>query len=281
MLGLKKGSLEDEIVDDALKYSSFSLKHLLVFVIALICSSGYAVYRIEAAPNPNLLGDLNNDNIVNTFDLSILLSKYNTSSSVADTDGDGSVNVVDLSTLLSNYGKTSQALAGIAETRITSYTTAYTYYDNTPPGSADISDPVIHQKAGGVGTYNDPITLAVGHSITNHQDTLDYPRGTLFYIPNVRRYFIVEDTCGDGATPQNGPCHTGYPAGTAAWVDMWIGGQGGTKQAVNKCASDVTDSNGEAHLIIENPANDYIVNVGPIFSNGTCSPQYGNTPVKQ
>ena len=67
------------------------------------------------------------------------------------------------------------------------------------------------------------------------EDILDYPAGTRFYIPNVRRYFIVEDTCGDGDTPQNGPCHTGYPKGTTAWVDMWIGEeQGGFIEAARR-----------------------------------------------
>jgi hypothetical protein len=166
------------------------------------------------------------------------------------------------------------------ETRISAaYTTAYTYYDNTPPGSADISNPILHSKAGGTGTYADPITLAVGHSLSSGHDVLDYPAGTRFYIPNVRRYFIVEDTCGDGSKPQNGPCHMGYPDGTTTWVDMWIGGQGGTVAAVDSCASSVTDENGEAHMIIQNPASNYVVVSGPVFQNGHCTQQYGNTPV--
>src|SRR5512135_1310636 len=38
------------------------------------------------------------------------------------------------------------------------YTTGYTWFDNTPPGSGEISHPVLHAKAGGTGTYADPIT---------------------------------------------------------------------------------------------------------------------------
>jgi hypothetical protein len=273
--------LEDIVVEDGLKYSSFSVKHLLIFVIALLAVTSYALFKSYAAPNPNLLGDINYDNTVNVVDLSVLLANYNTNSSIADIDNNGLVNVVDLSTLLSNYGKSDQSPLSSGEESIVAYTTAYTYYDNTPPGSATISDPVIHQKAGGTGTYDDPITLAVGHSITNHKDTLDYPAGTKFYIPNVRRYFIVEDTCGDGSTPQNGPCHTGYPAGTTAWVDMWIDGQTGTKQAVNSCASKVTDGNGESHIIIKNPTSNYLVIPESIFSSGVCTKLYGNTPLKQ
>jgi Ni/Co efflux regulator RcnB len=162
---------------------------------------------------------------------------------------------------------------------IEAYTTGYGWPDNTPPGGA-ISNPVIHQTAGGTGTYADPITLAVGHSITNGIDTLDYPAGTIFYIPNVRRYFIVEDTCGDGSDPQAGPCNVGFPSDTTAWVDMWVGGQGGNTSAVLNCESFLTDTNGDAHLIIENPASDYVVVSGPLFgTNGACTQEYGNTPV--
>jgi hypothetical protein len=53
-----------------------------------------------------------------------------------------------------------------SEIRFVAYTTGYGYPDNTPAGNA-ISNPIIHSGAGGTGTYADPITLAVGHSITN------------------------------------------------------------------------------------------------------------------
>lgn len=163
------------------------------------------------------------------------------------------------------------------EKYLNAYTTGYTYYDNTPPGSATISHPILHSKAGGTGTFADPITVAVGHNLSSGQDVLDYPAGTLFYIPNVRRYFIVEDTCGDGGTPQNGPCHTGYPSGTTTWLDIWIDGQSGAESAVQDCASQVTDANGEVHVAIQNPASNYVVVSGPVFQNGQCTQLYGNT----
>ncbi len=174
---------------------------------------------------------------------------------------------------------TSASTTPPGEIRKQAYTTSYSYWDNTPVGSAAIAYPVLHQTAGGTGTYTDPITIAVGYSIINGQNILDYPVGTKFYIPNVRRYFIVEDLCGDSATPQNGPCHTGYPAGTSTWVDMWIDGQSGTATAVHACAAFLTDTNGTAHLLIQNPASNYVVVSGAIFQNGTCTQQYGNVPV--
>src|SRR5687768_13826608 len=81
------------------------------------------------------------------------------------------------------------APAQAAEVRYRSFVTGYSYYDNTPPGSPDISHPRIHKTAGGVGTWRDPITLAVGHKIEGGRDILQFPAGTRFYIPNLRRYF--------------------------------------------------------------------------------------------
>src|SRR5262249_54997795 len=124
------------------------------------------------------------------------------------------------------------------EVRFKAYTTGYGWPDNTPPGGA-ISNGVIHTSAGGVGTYVDPITLAVGHSIINNVDYLDYPPGTRFYIPAVRRYFIVEDTCGDGSTPQNGPCHVGYQGNP--WLDLWVGGQNLSDAITYSCQNSITN----------------------------------------
>jgi len=178
----------------------------------------------------------------------------------------------------------------------TAYTTAYTYFDNSPPGSADISHPVRHRKAGGVGTYADPITIAVGHvykdrngrvakrsSTTN--DVLDYPAGTRMYLPDVRRYAIVEDTCGGGSRPDLVPCHKGVNADgsrSSTWVDLWIGGAGGSRLAVERCAGKVTDSTGQLHTIVLNPTPDFVVASGKgVFHDGRCDAGYGNTLVKR
>lgn len=153
------------------------------------------------------------------------------------------------------------------EVRFIAYTTGYSWYDNTPAGSAEISNPVIHQFAGGSGTYADPITVAVGHSIAGNKDTLDYAAGTRFYIPNLKRYFIVEDTCGDGNSPQNGPCHTGYQG--HVWLDVYVG-KGSSKSASDQCMDAIT----ETHLVIQNPGSGYPVSTGDIAANCT---QYGDT----
>jgi len=148
------------------------------------------------------------------------------------------------------------------EVALTAYITGYSYWDNTPAGSTQISNPVIHQTAGGTGTYADPITLAVGHSITGGKDTLDYPAGTKFYLPYLEKYAIVEDTCGDGNTPQNGPCHTGYQG--HPWVDLYVDGQNVSSSSANTCMDNITD----VHSIIENPASTYPVLTGSVTGSG-------------
>ncbi|NUS36998.1 MAG: hypothetical protein HOQ04_11190 [Pseudarthrobacter sp.] len=96
------------------------------------------------------------------------------------------------------------AQSSAERTVTTACATAYTWFDNTPAGSATISHPVLHKSAGGAGTFEDPITIAVGHSLASGRDVLDFPAGTRLYLPDVRRYFIVEDTCGDGNDPRTG-----------------------------------------------------------------------------
>lgn len=88
------------------KASSFSWQNLVIVGILFSLVGGYLIYRSLAAPNPNLQGDLNNDYVVNIFDLSILLSNYGTTNPAADIDGNGQVNITDLSIQLSNYGRT-------------------------------------------------------------------------------------------------------------------------------------------------------------------------------
>jgi hypothetical protein len=130
------------------------------------------------------------------------------------------------------------------------WTTAYTYWDNTPPGSAEISNPVLHSNAGGTGTYADPITIAVGDSGSK----LDYPAGTRFYLPHLEKFFIVEDTC---ANCHAG--HSGYPH-----LDMWIGGQSVSASKADQCAYAITD----IHTIIENPSPNHVVYPGAVIDSG-------------
>ncbi|PCJ74881.1 MAG: hypothetical protein COA53_08750 [Rhodobacteraceae bacterium] len=148
------------------------------------------------------------------------------------------------------------------ETTFDIYLTGYSYWDNTPPGSAEISKPVIHRKAGGKGTYRDPITIAVGHTIIGNRQTLDFEAGTRFYIPNLRKYVIVEDVCGDGRNPQDGPCHTGYNG--LPWLDIYVDGSGSRSGDATQCARQIT----AVQQIIMNPDRDYPVVSGALTETG-------------
>ena len=153
---------------------------------------------------------------------------------------------------------TATLVAAKQTERFTAYLTGYSYWDNTPVGSAQIALPVVHHSAGGQGTYADPVTLAVGHSIRGGQSTPDIPAGTRFYLERLHKYAIVEDVCGDGPTPQNGPCHTGYAG--HPWFDVYIGGEKVSAQIASACARSIT----ALQPVIINPAPSLPVTAGPV-----------------
>jgi hypothetical protein len=108
------------------------------------------------------------------------------------------------------------------------YITGYADGDNTPPGSPETYLNGISGTAKGDCTYNNPTTMAVGHVITNGKDVGDFAYGTKFYVPELQCYFSAQDTCGDGPTPQNQPCHSLKTAdkGATLWLDAYVGPKG-------------------------------------------------------
>jgi hypothetical protein len=131
------------------------------------------------------------------------------------------------------------------------YLTGYTWQDNTPPGSAIVSRPVLHHTADGQGTYTDPITVAVPGT----PSAITWPAGTRFYLPTIERYVIVEDT---GASPA--------PRGAEAHLDVWVDGRDGTRKATDACASELT---GLVRAELNPPPGRTVIS-GPIYANGTC-----------
>ena len=130
--------------------------------------------------------------------------------------------------------------------------TGYSWQDNTPPGSSTVSQPILHREAGGTGTYTDPITVAVpgkGGGI--------WSAGSRFYLPTVKRYVIVEDTGASAA-----------PSGQDGHLDMWIGGQGGSRSATDACMDKITGTNVPAVL---NPPPGLPVIQGPVFGDQGCN----------
>lgn len=126
--------------------------------------------------------------------------------------------------------------------------TGYSYQDNTPPGSATICCTVLHAKAGGTGTFEDPLTTAVAGS----GSSMIFKAGTRFYIPTIKRYVIVEDS---------GASSDGLPH-----LDVWVGGQGHSKSDSDACMNSFT---GNA-TIIQNPAAGHPVTAGELTTSGGC-----------
>lgn len=137
------------------------------------------------------------------------------------------------------------------------YVTAYTWHDNTPPGSPDISDPEIHQSAGGIGTFNDPWTLAVGWDDEQEPPVLQFPRGTRFYLTHLNGYAVVEDRCGNPPNTRDKPCwkveQQGVDQGATHQIDVWIGGEHASgKEETDRAASELT----RTVRVIRDPSDD-------------------------
>lgn len=159
---------------------------------------------------------------------------------------------------------TRAAHAPDTQTPMQVFLTGYSYWDNTPPGSAQIARPVVHRRAGGTGTYRDPITVAVGHSKNGISSRMDFPTGTRFYFPRLKKYGIVEDLCGDGPRPQNGPCHIGHHG--RPWLDIYVGGRSISPAEADRCMRSITG----IQKTIMHPSPDLPVISGEI-SLSTCA----------
>ncbi len=133
--------------------------------------------------------------------------------------------------------------------RLRVYLTGSGWWDNTPPGSSSISNPVLHRTAGGTGTYADPITAAVPYRCAD--GCLQWPAGTRFYLPSLRRYAIVEDTCGDAPNSCDGSDDN--------QLVVWVGTDTSAK-ASRACEDRMTGTK----TVIENPSPALAVTPGDI-----------------
>lgn len=123
------------------------------------------------------------------------------------------------------------------------FTTGYTYWDNSPPGSAQIARPIVHDRAAGTGTWKDPITVAVQAG--------RFGFGTRFYLPELKKYFVVEDLCGACNDGRNGGAYT---------LDLWVDGSHLSSAGAAECASRVT----RVQPAIEDPDSDLPVDRGSV-----------------
>jgi hypothetical protein len=125
--------------------------------------------------------------------------------------------------------------------------------DNSPPG-ASIAYPQIHQTAGGTGTYSDPITFAASQNALSP--------GTIIYVSFLKKYFIMEDDCGD--------CDSTWNNNHSYEITLWIGGDANSSQSAQQsCANSLTPSSPQA-VEVQPPSNN-TVDTTPLFTDsGGC-----------
>ena len=160
----------------------------------------------------------------------------------------------------------------VSNARVTATITFYGWPDNDPPGKA-IAHPVVHQLAGGDGTYCNPTTFA-----TERANNAAIPYGTKIYVPFLKQYFVREDDC----APSGPPVGHGNNGCYKLWFDLWIGGNAKSKtKAVVDCEDSMTPS-AKVSAIVDPDANQPVALPGPIYRNapppnGTCYGRPGAT----
>jgi hypothetical protein len=160
-----------------------------------------------------------------------------------------------VATLLASGGASAHAAAAgtaarPASSSVTDYVTFYGYVDNSPPGRA-IAHPCIHQQAGGVGSYGNPVTFA-------EPNDLNGPWCQIIYVPFLKKYFIHEDQCD--------PCG----GVNSDHVDLWMGGDSGSTKSPEKAALLNCEDQWTRHsTVIENPPSTEPVDTTALFTPPT------------
>jgi len=131
---------------------------------------------------------------------------------------------------------------------VSAETTFYGAKDNCPPGG-DIAYPVIHQFAGGNGTYENPITYAGDVKVT--------PAGTIIYVFNIQKYFIMEDECQE--------CEQDWKKKQKYHFDLWMGPDEATSGSGLIACEDAMTVN---HVIVQiDPPSNYLVSSKELFNS--------------
>jgi 3D (Asp-Asp-Asp) domain-containing protein len=137
--------------------------------------------------------------------------------------------------------------------KIVAYITFYGWADNDPPGK-EIAYPhrrysqALHDEAGGVGTYEDPITFAAARG--------QWPVGTKMYVPIFEKYFILEDICAS--------CSTNHDQ-----IDIWMESDNSHEDELIRCENKWTKRQVEVEV---NPEPDRPIDLEPFFNpqTGVC-----------
>ncbi len=174
------------------------------------------------------------------------------------------------------------------------YMTWYGFNDNScatesQHGCNDIANPGLgpkkHQGATeGVGTYDDPITAAAsdssdsGHSYESSGGATLSP-GTLIYNPEVKKYFIMEDSClecgdeyacklsSDDTDDPNPPA--GCQKNTYLHIDFWMGpsfAQDSTDLESCEDGSTIGDTYNGTGTVVVNPPDNLPVVTTPLYT---------------
>jgi 3D (Asp-Asp-Asp) domain-containing protein len=129
--------------------------------------------------------------------------------------------------------------------------TFYGFPDNDPDHSKQIKYPIKHQEAGGTGTYDDPITVAV----VTQSNGGNWSPGTLMYVPSLQKYLIVEDECANCDKDQ---------------IDVWMNSdQNCSDDVILACENTLTPA-GPVEVEINPPAGQSTVSA-PLFDTNTCT----------
>ncbi len=141
------------------------------------------------------------------------------------------------------------------------YLTGYSVWDTTPATIPELSHSRRQELAGGVGTYSNPITLAVAGVLQGYETVLDIPAGTRFYLPRLRKYAIIEDICGDISNTQDAGCAAGKDG--LPWLEIYIDGIGMEEETAG-CAKKIS----RIQTFVMDPAPNHSVVVGEITQSG-------------
>lgn len=141
------------------------------------------------------------------------------------------------------------------------YLGGYSFWDVSPANTPEISHPTQHDLAGGVGTYSNPITLAVAGVLQGTETVLAVPAGTRFYLPRLRKYAIIEDICGDISNTQDAGCAAGKDG--LPWMEIYIDGMGMEEQSA-ACAKKISG----IQTFVMDPGPNQSVVVGEITQSG-------------
>jgi hypothetical protein len=143
----------------------------IVALCTLLGLVGIGLFISRAAQNP--AADLNADNQVNVFDLSILLSKWGTADATSDINDDGSVGILDLSILLSSWGAVT---TGIHDLNFDFDTGNYSQFLSNAYGGFEVGDPNTSHQTQLVTTTRNGSGYATRFEV--HNDPIDKASGT-------------------------------------------------------------------------------------------------------